>query len=288
MSETQEDGTQAIVPVRQQVVDFYGDAIIAGQAADTTIYVPIRPICDALGLNWSGQRQRAQRDPVLAEALTECVIHTVQGDRAMLCLPLDLLPGWLFGIAGARVKPELQDKILRYRRECFRVLWNAFKQDILPAPAPPPADLAPVEQALALAEAVANLARQQLGYEGRLDQISGQLGTVADRQQVMADYLRGYIQQNEQRVTALELHLSAGAVISEAQAAELALHVKTVAAALEQRGTANGYQRVYSDLYRRFRIASYKNLPAARYQEALDWLRGWYDELQGGGDASPK
>ena len=269
----------ALVPVREQRVDFYGDQLSAAQLADGTVWVPVRPICDALGLNVSGQLQRLRRDPVLAEAAGVCVMHTPSGVQEMLCLPLDLLPGWLFGIAGARVKPELQDKILRYRRECFRVLWNAFKQDILPAPPPPPVDLSPVEQALALAEAVANLARQQLGYEGRLDQIGAQLGTVADRQQVMADYLRGYIQQNEQRVTALELHLSAGAVISEAQAAELALHVKTVAAALEQQGATNGYQRVYSDLYRRFRIASYKNLPTARYQEALDWLRGWYDEL---------
>ena len=178
-----------------------------------------------------------------------------------------------FSISSGRVRPELAEKINRYRAECFQVLWDAFKQDIIPSPLPLPADLSPVAQALALAEAVANLARQQLAYEGRL-------GAVEDRQAVMADYLRGYIPRMEERVTALELHLSAGAVISEAQAAELALHVKTVAAALEQKGAVNGYQRVYSDLYRRFRIASYKNLPAARYQEALDWLQGWYDEVQ--------
>src|SRR3954451_11803254 len=117
----------ALVPVREQQVAFYGDTLVAGQLADGTVLVPLRPICEAIGLSWAGQQQRVQRDPVLAETVTVCVIHTVQGPRPMLALPLDMLPGWLFGIAGARVKPALQDKILRYRRECFRALWNAFK-----------------------------------------------------------------------------------------------------------------------------------------------------------------
>jgi hypothetical protein len=111
----------------------------------------------------------------------------------------------------------------------------------------------------------------------------------------MADYMRGHVRQtnaqlrehagqladHNERLEVLELHLSAAATISEAQAAELALVVKTVAAALEARGERNGYQRVYGELYRRYNIGAYRNLPAARYEEALTWLRGWYDELAG-------
>jgi hypothetical protein len=32
-------------------------------------------------------------------------------------------------------------------------------------------------------------------------------------------------------------------------------------------------------MYRRYRISSYKNLLAVRYQEVLDWLHGWFAEL---------
>jgi hypothetical protein len=273
MADDEQAPGPAIVPVREQVVDFYGDLVPVAQAGPEELYVPLRTLATFLGLSVSGSRQRVMRHPVLAGRVRSVRMTGADGKRyETLCLPLDLLPGWLFGIDTRRVKPELQAKLIRYQDEAFRVLWAAFRHDIMPSPPPPPVDLSPVEQALALAEAVANLARQQLAYEGRL-------GTVETRQQVMADYLRGYIQKNEQRVTALELHLSAGAVISEAEAAELALHVKTVAAALEQHGTPNGYQRVYSELYRRFRIASYKNLPAARYGDALAWLQGWYHDL---------
>jgi antirepressor protein len=84
----------------------------------------------------------------------------------MLCLPIVLLPGWLFGITASRVRPDLHDKIVRYRRECFRVLWAAFKHEILP-----PAELALVAAqsaaalAYELATAVQNLAREQMEVE---------------------------------------------------------------------------------------------------------------------------
>jgi hypothetical protein len=202
----------------------------------------------------------------------------------MLCLPLDLLPGWLFGIQAERVKSELRDKIIRYQAECFQVLWHAFKADILPPDTQPPArNLSGAEVAVEIAGAVYTLAQQQLALERALAAEAAARADLATRHQVMADYLREYILQNEQRVGALELRLSEGATIAEAEAAELALHVKTVAHALEQQGASNGYQRVYGELYRRYRIASYKNLPRARYAEALAWLAAWAQQLEGQG-----
>jgi hypothetical protein len=225
-------------------------------------------------VTWAPQYNRLTRDRVLAPALTVSVPETVQGPRPMVCLPLKLLPGFLFGLQPSRVKLELQDKILRYQQDCYEVLWNAFKADILPAP--PPSDLAGAELALEIAEAVAALARQHLDLERRYT--------------TLTDYLRGNLQQTARtladhadRLTALELRLGGGATISEAEAAEIALAVKNVARLLEGRGIANPYQQVWGDLYRRFRVAAYRNLPATRYAEALAWLQGWYRELSGEG-----
>lgn len=277
----------AIVPAREQVVDFYGDPIPVAQAADGELYVPLRPLTDFLGLLFSSQRLRVLRDDVLAARVRMIVLTRSDGRRReFLCIPLDLLPGWLFGVQPSRARADLTDKLRRYRAECFRVLWNAFKGDVLPAA--PASGASGAALALEIAEAVAALARQQLAYEGRLDQMAGQLADVAGRQTVIADYLHAYLPRIEGRVTALELQLSSGAVISEAQAAEIALAVKNVGQRLAAAGDRNGYAKVYSEMYRRYRISSYKNLPAARYQEVLDWLAGWYDELTGaGGSATP-
>ncbi len=265
----------ALVPVKEQIVQFYEDQIPVAQLAAGDLFVPLRPLTDYLGLDASAARRRVARDPVLTGGARDVFITAVDGKRySMLCLPLHLLPGWLFGVQPNRVRPELTEKINRYRAECFRVLWDAFKQDIMPASAPPPTDISPAEQALMLAEAVASLARQHLDLE--------------QRHLTMADYLRPFVTQtrgqlaaHEERIGAIELRLSSGATISEDQAAELALVVKNIAMLLTQAGDANGFGRVWGELYRRFRVGAYRNLPAARFTEALTWLRGWYEELGG-------
>ncbi len=122
----------ALVPLEVRTVDFYGDHVTGAvvQVGDETqIYVPLRPICDYLGLAWSGQFERIKRDEVLAEAIRFVRVsrtNTRGGQQVVLCLPLDYLPGWLFSISLKRVRPALQPALHRYRRECFRVLSQAF------------------------------------------------------------------------------------------------------------------------------------------------------------------
>ena len=59
----------ALVPVEQKQVVFYDDEITAVlvKIGDTNeVYVPVRPICDFLGVSWTGQRRRINRDSVLS------------------------------------------------------------------------------------------------------------------------------------------------------------------------------------------------------------------------------
>lgn len=265
-----------IVPVSAKEVDFYGDTVLAAQADDDKIWVPLRPLCDHLGLNWSGARQRVNRDRALSTEQGVCIIHTPGGDQRMLCLPLGLISGWLFGVTVSKVRPELQEKILRYQRECYDILWNAFKSDILPSE-PEPTNLSGAALALEIAEAVAALARQQLALE--------------QRHNTMANYMRGFVQQvrstlttQDQRLASLELRLDPKAIITEEQAAELALAVKNVGQRLAAQGDRAGYAQVYSELYRRYGVTSYKNLSQSKYKEALAWLHEWYRELTDKGE----
>lgn len=280
MSEEQPDAGEVLTPEEVRTIEFYGDEIVAAlirAAGEALIYVPLRPLCEYLGLSWSAQFERIKRDEVLSEAIkfvrvtrTEEFVRVTRtnsrrGDPTVLCLPLKLLPGWLFGIEASRIKKvELRERIILYRRECYDRLWDAFKYDVmqslgaLPAPAPAPTG---AQLAYELATAVQNLAREQIELEGRVTRA--------------AQWAKGI----ESRVTALELRLQPGQQISEAQAAELAQQVKAVAHALERNGGTNGYQRVYGELYRRYSIGTYRALAQDKFNEALEWLRAWYDEL---------
>lgn len=270
----------ALVPREVRTVDFYGDVIIGALvvvANENQIFVPIRPICDALHLTWSGQYERLKRDEVLAEVIRGVRVTRTPlegGAQEMLCLPLEYLPGWLFGISVARVRQDVRERIIRYKRECYHRLWDAFKPDILAAAETTlaPSQRSGAELAYEIATAVQHLARQQMELEQRV-QKAGQWAKTVDTRLVEVDA----------RLSALELQVSPVQPISEAQATELALAVKAVAHALEQSGVANGYQRVYGELYRRMGITSYKSLPSGKFATALDWLKQWHTELTTGG-----
>ncbi len=271
-------GGIALRPVREQSVDFQGDGIPVAQADDGGLYVALRPITDHLGLAFGSQRLRVLRDRILAPRTRTILMTAADGRRRdLLCIPLDLLPGYLFGITTGRVRPELVDKLDRYRADCFRVLWEVFKGDagtVVDEHAVgmgTEVDSAPSGAMLALeiATAVQHLARQQLDMEQRLADVAG-------TQTVMADYVRGFIIETNQRLGALERVTATDATITEGQAAEISLAVKAIGQALQAAGNREGYPQVYAALYRRYRISAYKSLPARSFEEAMNWLHQWY------------
>ncbi|MCA9995739.1 MAG: ORF6C domain-containing protein [Anaerolineales bacterium] len=268
---------KTLVPVVQKEVVFYEDMIPAVQikiGSQAQIYVPIRPICDYLGLDWSAQYRRISRDPVLSEVVQGVAITTTPsvdgrggGLQEMSCLPLKFLPGWLFGVSASRVKEELREKIMRYQRESYDVLWEAFQEGRLTSDATFEDLLAndtPAAQAYKMASAIMKMARQQILLEA-------QLGTHAVQ-----------LQNHEQRLEEIEATLGdPGHHITPEQAMQISQAVKTVAIALEQKTGKNEYGAVYGQLYREFGITSYKQLPANKFERAIKWLTNWYRRITG-------
>lgn len=245
--------------VKQQSVEFYGDMLTAVQADDGTVYIPIRPICELMGVAWSPQRRRINRDPVLSEEMKGVTVTvTPGGKQEMLCLPLDYISGFLFGINAERVKPELRERVIRYQRECFKVLAEAFADGRLTA-SPSLDDLVAAggdaAEAYKIAEAILKLARHQLFMESRID-------------------------SHELRLEELEAKLSDDAHVSDAQAAQLSQAVKAVALILGKQTGRNEFGGVYGELYRRYNCSSYKLLPKRDFNSALNWLNEWKASLE--------
>ncbi|GJH43249.1 phage antirepressor N-terminal domain-containing protein [Pasteurella canis] len=104
-----------------QTINFHNQPLSTFEH-NSIYYVAMKPICENIGLNWDGQRQRIQRDEVLSQGTVIITAPTNSGDQQMLCLPIDYLNGWLFGIDVKRVKPEIRDLLITYKKECYKAL----------------------------------------------------------------------------------------------------------------------------------------------------------------------
>lgn len=94
---------------------------------DGTIYVPIKPICDAIGIESEPQRVKIQNDEFFNSTTTIIVVVAADGkEREMVCLPLRYVYGWLATINPGKVAESARDAVIRYRRECYDVLYEHF------------------------------------------------------------------------------------------------------------------------------------------------------------------
>jgi hypothetical protein len=151
--------------IDERWVEFYDDtivAILANIEGRLQVLVPVRPVCEVLGLDWSAQRRRINRDDVLSSVVAEMTTTARDGKRyKMLALPLEYLHGWLFGISASQVKEEFRDKITLYRRECFQALSTAFQADlVLPDKEAPPATGMTLAQVRDLGLAIAQMVKK--------------------------------------------------------------------------------------------------------------------------------
>ena len=121
-----------------------------------TIRVAMKPICDAIGLDWSAQFRRIERHAVLGTcvAIMAMQLPGEMQSRDIVTLPLDYLNGWLFGIDSNRVKLEIKDLLIEYQRECFAALAAYWQQGVATNPR---ARAATIPQLLATQRQVNNL-----------------------------------------------------------------------------------------------------------------------------------
>lgn len=253
---------KAIVPTEQRSIDFYGDELIV-ISLEGEPYIPIRPICDFLGLSWSGQSERIRRDAVLSEATATVRVTRTEGNRQvsreLLCLPLDYLNGWLFGVNAGRVKEGLRERLIRYQKDCYRVLAQAFQGSAVVSPT------SPLVQIRDMALAIATMAEQQMLLEGRVTTTETRLDKAAV---VVGDLSK--------RLGRLESRLAPGAYITDEQAAEISQRVKALAGRLqEQTPGKNYYQSIFGELYRRFNVSGYKLIRQNQYAEVIAFLEEW-------------
>lgn len=286
MIDSDDLGQTSIVPVGERTIEFYGDEIVAAlvehEGEEPKVYVPLRPLCDYLGLDWSAQLKRTRRDEVLRDYLISVVITTTEigigkGRRELTCLELEQLPGWLFTISARRVKPELRKKIILYRRQCFKVLWQAFQTDTFQEKSTNSSTMTSLANIKATGQAIAELAEQQMELEQRVSNHDQRLDKASE-----------VVKNLRERLKEVEKKLTPPSYISSEQAAIVSNEVKALAEYLGNKDKSkNHYASVFGAIYKNFGVSSYKLIRQGQFEAVLKFLSDWRKSVDNTGKLLP-
>lgn len=262
--------SDAIQPIEQREINFYNDKVTAVVASNNTIYVPVKPLCELIGVDWSTQHRKIQNDPVLADEMRSMVIRPQTSTEAessrpksstMVCIPLNYLNGWLFSINANRVKDEIKDVVIRYQRDCYNILFNAFSTGVAVRP----------DNDIMQSEAPAAVSFRTLMNMAKLA-----------REQY---YMGLQVEDNSRRIGLIEAQLSnPAAYVTQEQAQLISGAVKAIATVLGKSSGRNEFGAVYGELYARYGVTSYKNISSKRFDDVMGWLRDWWRQLTDGRD----
>lgn len=110
-------------------INFHGARLlaVAGETPMDTL-VAMKPVVEGMGLDWSAQRKKISRHPVLSTcmAITATQMPGDGQSRDMVFLPLSRLNFWLATVQPNMVSPSIRSKVIEYQIECADVLFSHF------------------------------------------------------------------------------------------------------------------------------------------------------------------
>ena len=114
--------------MKQQLISIINGVEISAVSDESgNIFVPVKPICQAIGIDHDAQRQRIKRHRKLSSvAVTVTATGTDGKSYEMLALPLQYVYGWIFSIDLSMVAESALPTVEKYQDECYDVLYRHF------------------------------------------------------------------------------------------------------------------------------------------------------------------
>src|SRR5512138_1176618 len=243
--------------------EFYGDLYVTYLASDRQFYIKLADVCKGMGLAVEAQRRRIREDEAISDKLVMLKIDTIYKDsvrkRDVDLFDIRALPYWLGTIDAKRVKPEIYETVVRFKRSFAETAWQVYRSDLMPP------------EVLAEMDAYERPERVELGQA--MDRIRG----VAKR-----------LDQLEGRMTAIEARMSSEAIINVRQQWQIKTMIEFVGEALyESKGgkmpKTQCHALAQNDFKRQFQLPVYSLLPASQMEEAISYLTQRYQHLKPGG-----
>lgn len=261
------DDTPAPRPREQLPIPLFDSAVLAVRGADGRIFLSLRDLCNVLGLALAGQRRRIRSSPRLTMLAFRVII---QGQlRNADFLLLDDVPLWLLTIQISRVSDDVRTRVDYIQTYLVASVQRAFGE----------------LTGLSLGEQPSS-AIEDLRELDRIDEAFQRLGEVSSRQDEAAYVVRDILAQlREMRDRVEQLEALAKSRISPQQRGTIYQMVQAwgEARAAKATGSESGaaIRACWRELNTRFGVSTYTDLPAARYNEIVLFIKQQYHGLTG-------
>lgn len=266
------EGERAPIQPREQLpFTYFGSVVLAARHPDGTIYLSIRDLCDVLGVSRPSQMRRLRQHADMSQGLALFLVHTPGGQQAQEFLALEKVPAWLLGISARARSEEVRSKLAYLQAYLVREVYAAYAR-IAGLPEQSSRQIEDLEDVRRLDTSVTALAERQARIEASQEKAREAWRSLSSQVREIVDRLAALEQQQE-------------GAISRAQRGHLYQLVQawgSAKAEQEPRLSRSGaFQAVWTAFKVRFGLARYEDLPAARYREAMQFVKDSYRVLTG-------
>lgn len=258
-------------PIETLIVSFFELPVLAARAPDGRIYLAIRDLCDAIGINRESQMRRLRADPDLSIGLQTFRISTAGGRQPQEFLLLEYVPLWVTGVTRRKSPPEIKER-LRF----LRLFIIGHVHDAIATAAGLPAGSSRNIEDL----------RDLQRYDEAIQGIASRTEALEESQSKARTAWR----EHEERIKRLEEQIRSMLRLSPTQRGLIYEQVHVWARARadhEEIAFGTAIARCWGSLKARFTVAKYEDIPASQYEECLRFIRQSYAEDTGeelGGD----
>jgi hypothetical protein len=261
------DDTSAPRPREQLPIPLFDSAVLAVRGADGQIFLSLRDICTVLGLVLSGQRRRIRGNSRLTLQPFRVII---QGQlRNADFLLLDDVPLWLLTVQINRVSNDVRTRVDYIQTYLVTSVQRAFGE----------------LTGLTLGDQPSS-AIEDLRELDRIDEAFQRLAEVSSRQNRAAYVVRDILDQlREMRDRVQQLESLAKSRINPQQRGTIYQIVQTWGEARAERipnlEAGAAIRACWREVNARFGVSTYTDLPAAHYDEIVQFIKQQYHALTG-------
>lgn len=280
---SQSEDSEVDIPLHrlaeQLPVTLLENVVLAVRRDNGQVYLSIRDICAALSLVRSAQQRRLRSHAVLSTGLARFHIQTAGGQQTQTFIELEKVSAWLLGVNAARINEAMRARLVHFQTYLVREVHAAFSR-LTGLPEQSSAiedldDLGRVDTALTV------LAERQTEIEQSQDRARQAWREMHDEMALLRE-----------RIDSLEAQLRAAAppapsspAISREQRGTIYQLVQAwadAATAADPRLSA-GAARIacWVAVKKRYQLAKYDHLPAAKYDDCVAFIRAQYRALTG-------